>query len=366
VLLALANIHHEMADLPALRDMLPLWQNLARQSGLGLSVAWSQYAEGWLLYQRNELEAAADAFRRFGDLTWGAHGRSVVDGYTGLVLTALALERPDEASEHIRTLTERLLERGMLALARLAQSLEQRVALARGSPTALDWHPEIGAAGVPVELWEQPALTYVRTLLAAGGPDALAHASQLLASCRDDALARNSRRRLIEVGAFQALVLEGQGLHTGALDALQEAVEYAAPGGALRLLADCGPGLTPLLQQLQAAGVAPQYIERLMAALGERVAVDEGAASDRPAPNAPATQGLAPATPRQTTLIENLTNREIDVLVLLAERLSDKEIAERLVLSPVTVKKHLQRIYGKLDVHGRRAAVAEARRLGLI
>jgi LuxR family maltose regulon positive regulatory protein len=61
-----------------------------------------------------------------------------------------------------------------------------------------------------------------------------------------------------------------------------------------------------------------------------------------------------------------LTNREIDVLILLAERLSDKEIAERLVLSPLTVKKHTQRIFLKLGVHNRRAAVAQARRLGLI
>jgi LuxR family maltose regulon positive regulatory protein len=61
-----------------------------------------------------------------------------------------------------------------------------------------------------------------------------------------------------------------------------------------------------------------------------------------------------------------LTHREIDVLILLAERLPDKEIAERLVLSPVTVKKHTQRIYRKLNVHDRRAAAAQARRLGLI
>ena len=54
------------------------------------------------------------------------------------------------------------------------------------------------------------------------------------------------------------------------------------------------------------------------------------------------------------------------MLSLLAQRLADKEIAERLVLSPLTVKKHMQRIYRKLGVDNRRAAVAEARRLGLI
>ena len=61
-----------------------------------------------------------------------------------------------------------------------------------------------------------------------------------------------------------------------------------------------------------------------------------------------------------------LTNREIDVLALLAERLTDKEIAKRLLLSPLTVKKYTQRIYRKLGVNNRRAAVTQARRLGLI
>ena len=73
----------------------------------------------------------------------------------------------------------------------------------------------------------------------------------------------------------------------------------------------------------------------------------------------------APAA-RQPTPAELFTNRELDVLSLLAQRLADKEIAERLVLSPLTVKKHMQRIYRKLGVDNRRAAVAEARSLDLI
>lgn len=61
-----------------------------------------------------------------------------------------------------------------------------------------------------------------------------------------------------------------------------------------------------------------------------------------------------------------LTNRQIDILSLLAEQLPDRGIAQRLVLSPLTVKMHTQRIYHKLGVHDRRAAVVQARRLGLI
>jgi LuxR family maltose regulon positive regulatory protein len=356
VLLALANIHYEMADLPALQDIVPIWQKLVRQSKLGLSVAWSQYAEGWLSYQRNELEAADELLRRLADVAWAAHGRAVVDGYTGLVLTALGRGRPSEAAAHIGALNERLLERGMLALVNVARSLAQRVTLAGGSPSSLDWRPEPISAAVPVDLWEQPVLTHVRTLLAVGSPAALVQAAELLAEGRAKALARNSNRRLVEVGALQALVLAAQGHEAAALAALQEAVERAAPGGALRLLADCGPGLIPPLRKLQAAGIAPRYIERVLAAF------DEGAE----VPKAPAAQPGAAPLIGQATATEMLTNRQIDILILLAERLSDKEIAERLVLEPVTVKKHVQRIYRRLGVHNRRAAVAQARRLGLI
>jgi len=120
--------------------------------------------------------------------------------------------------------------------------------------------------------------------------------------------------------------------------------------------------LIPLLRKLQAAGVAPRYVEKVLAAVGEPVALGEPAAPPPPALQA----GAAAPAPREEAPAEMLTNREVDILILLAERLSDKEIAGRLVLSPVTIKKHEQRIYRKLGVDNRRAAVAQARRLGLI
>ncbi len=159
------------------------------------------------------------------------------------------------------------------------------------------------------------------------------------------------------MAALEALVHAAQGNEEATLAALRQAVELAAPGGALRLLVDCGPGLIGPLQKLQAAGVAPSYIEIVLAAF------------DSPAPS------TGPTAPSQDTTgdavrldisVETLTNREIDVLILLAERLSDEEIARRLVLSSGTVRKHTMHIYAKLGVNNRRAAVAQARRLGLI
>ncbi len=123
------------------------------------------------------------------------------------------------------------------------------------------------------------------------------------------------------------------------------------------MFVDCGPGLIRLLQKLRAAGVTPRYIQNVLAAFGPPAGA-LAVPSARP--------GAGASVARQELTAEMLTNREIDVLILLAERLADKEIAERLVLSPVTVKKHTQRIYRKLGVNNRRAAVAQARRMGLI
>jgi LuxR family maltose regulon positive regulatory protein len=61
-----------------------------------------------------------------------------------------------------------------------------------------------------------------------------------------------------------------------------------------------------------------------------------------------------------------LTRREYEVLELLSERWSDKEIAERLFIAPNTVRKHTSTIFGKLGVSNRRAAVAAARTLGIL
>ena len=200
-------------------------------------------------------------------------------------------------------------------------------------------------------------LTQVRTLLARGDPDDLMQAAELLADSRAKALARHTNRRLIEVGALEALVYAAQGNEAAALAALRQAVDLAVPGGALRLFVDCGPGVIGLLLKLQTAGVAPRYIQQVLAAF-------EPSAAEEAVP-IPSRESKVAAEGTSVPL-EVLTNREIDVLILLAERLSDKEIAERLVLSLGTVRKHTMHIYNKLGVNNRRAAAAAARRLGLI
>jgi len=118
--------------------------------------------------------------------------------------------------------------------------------------------------------------------------------------------------------------------------------------------------MADLLTRLLQRGKAVDYIERIMAAFengrshsGEDVSLHSSAPPH-------------PVTPSPRPLIEPLTNRELDVLELLATRLQNKEIAEKLFISAETVKGHLKNIYQKLNAGNRREAVQSAKALGIL
>jgi LuxR family maltose regulon positive regulatory protein len=108
-----------------------------------------------------------------------------------------------------------------------------------------------------------------------------------------------------------------------------------------------------LLARLEPTGVAPDYTGRILQAF------------DNPAPAAPPQRATVSAL-EGPDLVEPLTEREREILAFLALRWSDKEIAQALVISLLTVKKHTRNIYQKLQVSSRREAVAKALRLGLL
>jgi LuxR family maltose regulon positive regulatory protein len=122
--------------------------------------------------------------------------------------------------------------------------------------------------------------------------------------------------------------------------------------------------MADLLKGLHRQRIARNYIEKILAAFGQegeqRV---EPQAADQPI--ASANHPLRKPTPPQP-LIEPLTNRELDVLELLAQRLSTNEIAEKLFVSTTTVNTHLRNIYGKLNVNKRREAVERAMKIGIL
>jgi LuxR family maltose regulon positive regulatory protein len=155
----------------------------------------------------------------------------------------------------------------------------------------------------------------------------------------------------IEILALQALAHEAQGNIPLALVPLERALTLAEPEGYLRIFVDEGPPMARLLYEALSQGIAPDYTRQLLAAF--------------PVAEPEQTKSLRSRAP-ESGLIEPLSEREIDVLRLLAEGLTNPEIASRLFLSLNTVKSHTRNIYGKLDVNNRTQAVVRARALGVL
>ena len=135
-----------------------------------------------------------------------------------------------------------------------------------------------------------------------------------------------------------------------ALPFLAEALTMAEPEGLVRTFIDEGAPLAALLQRAAEQGIACPYAQRLLAAWEADVLRKTG--ENAPSPPQP--------------LIEPLSQRELEVLSLAAEGLTNQEIAQTLYVSINTVKTHLRNIYGKLGVTTRREAAAKATALGLI
>jgi len=200
----------------------------------------------------------------------------------------------------------------------------------------------------PAFLREAEHFTYARVLLAQNRP---AEARTLLDQYERFARKGERYRSLITICILQARVRQALGHDEQAYACLEEALRLAAPEGYARAFLDEGQSILKLLPPVR--HVAPAFVDALIAAPG---AEHQGAREAHPEhPDA-----------RPPSLIEPLTDRELEVLQLVASGMSNGEIAGRLIITVGTVKTHVHNICGKLAVRSRTQAVARARELALI
>jgi LuxR family transcriptional regulator, maltose regulon positive regulatory protein len=316
-----------------------------------------------VLYERNELDAA---------LRHATEGVALCRqlAYTPPLATGLAMlawirqAQGDQAGalEVIDQAEEAMPGTGMVDLLNPVPALRARLLLTQGDLlTASRWIRQRALSPLdrPDYPRERAYLLLARLLLAEQTPDP---ALRLLGRLHQLALSQERTGSLIEVQVLQALALAAAGDEPAALAALTEALTLAAPEGYLRVFLDEGAPMAALFgrlattpakaQAIAAAGVPRAHLGGLLQAF------EQGglAVLPRPRPGGAVVAGL----------VAPLSARELEVLRLLAAGEPNQAIAEKLVISLETVKRHVTHVLDKLGAGNRTQAVARARELGLL
>ncbi|RMF03342.1 MAG: helix-turn-helix transcriptional regulator, partial [Chloroflexi bacterium] len=151
---------------------------------------------------------------------------------------------------------------------------------------------------------------------------------------------------VIQILILQALAYAAQADSASALISLERALNLAEPEGYVRIFVDEGASMARLLSQARRQGIAPTYTNKLLAAFPNF--------SEKESPP-------SRSRPQNSALLEPLSERELEVLRLIAQGKKNQEIAEALLISLNTVRYHTKNLYGKLGVNKRTQAVAKAR-----
>lgn len=357
LLFGLAVAHFQSGDLELARQIAQGMLHQAIRSRLPVLQGWARYLLGRVYYDWNELERACDYFGELVDMRYVVHAHAARNGLVGLALTLQAQGQSAEAWE-----TLDLLSRFDLDLVGLetddTRALQARLALAQGDlESAHRWADSVSepAPDRPLIWMQQSRLIKAQILLARGGPSDSTLARENTDAVYEIASRTTSTPFMIASLAVRALALDAAGQVGAAQAALQQAVELAQRGGFLRIFVDLGPPMQEMLGQRLSQDPTGETVRRILAAF-----------PDHPVAESP----VAPFAPRWVRdgdyVVEPLTMRELEILALLREPLSGKEIANSLFISITTFKRHTANIYGKLNVHRRREAVNVAESLGLL
>jgi LuxR family transcriptional regulator, maltose regulon positive regulatory protein len=318
-----------------------------------------------VFYQRNQLDQALR--HATAAVPLGQQLVSTLTAATGLAILAWthqALGDPAAARVAIEEAYRLIPADQVAALHNPVPAERARLLLAQGDlQAALDWVTARKLSDVDKLCYphERDYLVFARVLLAQNAPE-----RALLLLERLDAMAQDQARieSVIEARSLMALALAALGERAQAQARLGEALALARPLGSIRVFADEGAPMAALLRQINGE-LRPFALQVLAASTSKDKEISRQ--GDKESGNQPGVSvSLSPNLPVSQSLVEPLTERELDVLRALAAGQSNRAIAQQLYLSIATVKVHLKHIYRKLAVSSRTEALARVRELNLL
>ncbi len=353
--LRLAEILRQQGELRQVIELCERQFKQADDSGISESavVGWLLGIWGEALAERNHLSRAVEQVQRGVELA-ALGGDVLYVVMTNLYLVRVLFSSGDmsgaqdvvdsmENAAHAQDFPRWIL--------RQFSAWQIRIWLAQDKlESASQWARKSGLdlVGEPTYAHEMEYTALARILIAQGRLD---EAEGLLQRLHAAAEAGGRTSAVIEILILQARAAQTRRDMGQAIATLETALSLAKPGGFVFIFVDEGQPMATLLYEALSRGIDSTYVQQLLAAFP----VDEAKQA-----NPSETQALT------SELIEPLSEREIEVLQLIAKGLTNQEIANRLYLSLNTVKVHTRNIYGKLGVHHRTEAVAKARAWGIL
>jgi LuxR family maltose regulon positive regulatory protein len=328
---------------------------LANESGMLQTtvVGWLLAIWGDVLAEMNDLEAALEQVEKSRKLT--EHGGDVMMlGWSCLSLTRVLFSKGDiaGAEEVIQKIFKVARESNVPTwIMNLNAAWQLRIWLAQGKLEAASQWMNERKPDLKKELSHFDGMEYIgfaRVLIAQGK---LNESISILDRLLEAAKTGGDVTREIELLILQAFAFQSGGDMNQALVTIEKALNLGESRGFYRIFVDEGPSMASLLYEALGHGIAPDYVNRLLGAFSSNI-------SEQADPSA--------SQVFESGYIEPLSEREIEVLQLVAEGMTNPEIAAKLILSLYTIKTHTRNIYGKLGVNNRTQAVAKARALGIL
>lgn len=306
-----------------------------------------------VLYEWNKIEEAMSHMIRGIELSGkGTESTIAVMAFPGLALLNQLENKTAEVSEALDRAGRIVSASNNTMISGIAEAWLAKLALARGEThiaerwAALPENTDLNLNEVPDAWSEFRYLTLVRLHIVRGMSEGI---PDCLDKLRQKAEADGRIGSVIEALILQSLVFQMMDRSEESLVSFERALRLTEPEGYIRIFIDEGKPVDALLREAASRGICPDYVEKLLRAFE--------------LPESSADQG---GEYTEIHLSHPLTTRELEVLKLMSEGSSSREIASELFVSVDTVKKHIKNIYAKLDVHKQTMAVTRARELGLV